>query len=121
MLDKSQVSIRHVAGDRAYYHLGKDEIVLPERGQFPSANHYYQTALHELGHSTGHPDRMNRESLLKGLEAGFGSEAYAKEELRAEISARMTGGRRCAENLRLSPDSEPGAGGRERVDAGEER
>ena len=93
VLDESQVRIRHVAGDRAYYHLGNDEIVLPERGQFPSANHYYQTALHELGHSTGHPERMNRESLIQGLEAGFGSEAYAKEELRAEISAMMTGER----------------------------
>ena len=93
VLEESQVRIRHVAGDRAYYYLGSDEIILPERGQFPSANHYYQTALHELGHSTGHPDRMNRESLLQGLEAGFGSEAYAKEELRAEISAMMTGER----------------------------
>ena len=45
----------HVAGDRAFYNLNRDEIVLPERMQFPSANHYYQTALHELGHSTGHP------------------------------------------------------------------
>ena len=68
-----------------------DEIVFPERGQFPSASHYYQTAQHELGHSTGHPERMNRESLLLGLEASFGSQAYAKEELRAEISAMMTG------------------------------
>ena len=93
VLEESRVPIRHVAGDRAYYQLGNDEIVLPERGQFPSANHYYQTALHELGHSTGHPERMNRESLLEGLKAGFGSEAYAKEELRAEISAMMTGER----------------------------
>ena len=63
--------------------------MLPERGQFPSANHYYQTALHELGHSTGHPERMNRETLIQGIEGGFGSPDYAKEELRAEISAMM--------------------------------
>ena len=67
-----------MAGDRAYYHLKRDEIVLPERGQFPSANHYYQTALHELGHSTGHPRA---------------DEPRNKEELRAEISAMMTGER----------------------------
>ena len=30
--------VRHVQGDRAYYHMKRDEIVLPERGQFPSAN-----------------------------------------------------------------------------------
>ncbi len=92
-LEANGVPIRHVAGDRAYYNVNGDEIVLPEKGQFPSANHYYQTALHELGHSTGHPDRMNRESLTEGVKAGFGSEAYAKEELRAEISAMMTGER----------------------------
>ena len=87
------VPMRHVAGDRAYYHLNRDEVVLPERGQFPSANHYYQTALHELGHSTGHPERMNRETLIEGIKTGFGSPDYAKEELRAEISAMMTGER----------------------------
>ena len=81
------------AGDRAYYHMKRDEIVLPERGQFPSANHYYQTGLHELGHSTGHPERMNRETLVQGIKSGFGSPDYAKEELRAEISAMMTGER----------------------------
>ena len=67
--------------------------MLPKRGQFPSANHYYQTALHELGHSTGHPERMNRATFIEGMEEGFGSAAYAKEELRAEISAMMTGER----------------------------
>ena len=56
--------------------------MLPERVQFPSANHYYQTALHELGHSTGHPERMNRATLTQGIGDGFGSPAYAKEELR---------------------------------------
>ena len=65
----------------------------PSADSFPSANHYYQTALHELGHSTGHPERMNRETLVEGIKTGFGSPDYAKEELRAEISAMMTGER----------------------------
>ena len=89
----SGVPIRYMSGDRAFYSLEKDEITLPDRVQFPSANHYYQTALHELGHSTGHPDRMNRATLIVGMAEGFGSPAYAKEELRAEISAMMTGDR----------------------------
>ena len=67
VLEDGGVPVRHVAGDRAFYNLNRDEIVLPERGQFPSANHYYQTALHELGHSTGHPERMNRETLVEGV------------------------------------------------------
>ena len=93
VLKASGVPIRNRSGDKAYYNLAKDEIVLPKKAQFPSADHYYQTALHEVGHATGHPDRMNRESLQKGVEAGFGSEAYAREEMRAEISAMMTGER----------------------------
>ena len=93
VMDDSGVPVRHVQGDRAYYHMKRDEIVLPKRGQFPSANHYYQTALHELGHSTGHKNRMNRETLIEGIDGGFGSPQYAREELRAEISAMMTGER----------------------------
>ena len=93
VMEDSGVPVRHVQGDRAYYHMKRDEIVLPKRGQFPSANHYYQTALHELGHSTGHKDRMNRETLIEGIDGGFGSPQYAREELRAEISAMMTGER----------------------------
>ena len=89
VLEDGGVPIRHVAGDRAFYNMNRDEVVLPERGQFPSANHYYQTALHELGHSTGHPERMNRATLVEGMSEGFGSPPYAKEELRAEISAMM--------------------------------
>ena len=91
VLKESGVDIRHVEGDRAYYRLSADEIVLPKWEQFSSATHYYQTALHEVGHATGHPERMNRESLIEGIKAGFGSGAYAREELRAEISAMMTG------------------------------
>ena len=91
VIEESGVPVRHVAGDRAFYSLKNDEITLPARSQFPSATHYYQTALHELGHSTGHPERMNRATLITGMAEGFGSPAYAKEELRAEIGAMMTG------------------------------
>ncbi len=64
----------------------------PESDESPSI-HIGKTALHELGHSTGHPERMNRATLIEGIADGFGSPAYAKEELRAEISAMMTGER----------------------------
>ncbi len=87
------VRIREVNGNRAYYNMHRNEIVLPERSQFKNAEGYYQTALHEVGHSTGHPDRLNRESLHQGIKDGFGSEAYAREELRAEISAMMSSDR----------------------------
>ena len=83
------VRIDHVAGDRAYYRLSEDRVVLPERNQFASQDAYTHTALHELGHATGHPSRLNRPTLVD--HGGFGSETYAKEELRAEIAAMMTG------------------------------
>ena len=85
----SGVRIDHVAGDRAYYRLSEDRVVLPERSQFASQDAYTHTALHELGHATGHPSRLNRPTLVD--HGGFGSETYAKEELRAEIAAMMTG------------------------------
>ena len=93
VIQASGVPVKHVQGDRAYYSLGSDRVVLPEKSQFPSADHYYQTALHELGHASGHPDRLNRDTLQQGLNDGFGSESYAREELRAEIGAMMTGDR----------------------------
>jgi len=86
ILANSQASIRHVPGDLAVYKLSEDRIVLPERGQFPTADRYYATALHELGHWTGHPSRLNRD-----IAHPFGSEAYAREELRAEIASLMLG------------------------------
>jgi antirestriction protein ArdC len=74
--------ITHQLGDRAFYRPSTDEIVLPERGQFANPGKYYGTALHELGHWTGHESRLARD-----LQHPFGSEGYAREELRAEIAS----------------------------------
>lgn len=77
-------SVRHQAGDRAYYVPSDDQITLPLLEQFVSAEAYAATALHEAVHSTGHKSRLDR------LEGGrFGCESYAKEELVAEIGAAM--------------------------------
>lgn len=67
-------------GDRAYYSPGKDEIHLPKPEFFFSEYAFNSTALHELAHSTGHASRLNRD-----LSGGFGSQAYAYEELVAEM------------------------------------
>ena len=92
VLRASGAKVQHVpGGDRAYYSPSEDKIVLPDPSQFATRNGYYQTALHEAGHSTGHHDRMNRDTLKEGMEKGFGSPEYAREELRAEISAMMSG------------------------------
>jgi antirestriction protein ArdC len=86
LLAKSGAEIHHDQTDRAFYRLSTDAIHLPGRGHFETADRYYATALHELGHWTGHPERLNRD-----LSGGFGSASYAKEELRAEIASLMLG------------------------------
>ncbi|MEI6856244.1 zincin-like metallopeptidase domain-containing protein [Psychrilyobacter sp.] len=78
----SECEIKEEKQDRAYYSSLQDIIVLPPQEVFVSQEQYLGTMLHEMGHSTGHPDRLNR-----SLGNGFGSVDYAKEELRAEISA----------------------------------
>lgn len=86
ILAASGADINHDQGDRAFYSPVRDSIHLPEKGQFESADRYYATALHELGHWTGHPSRLDRD-----LSGRFGSESYAAEELRAEIASMGIG------------------------------
>lgn len=85
VLANSGAVIKHDQHDRAFYSLMSDAIHLPPKGSFDQADKYYATALHELGHWTGAPTRLDREFGPKG------SKAYAKEELRAEISSWMVG------------------------------
>ena len=69
-------------GSQAFYRPSTDEVHLPEREKFKSTQSFYDTAFHEIGHSTGHESRLNRD-----LSGGFGSQSYAMEELRAEIAS----------------------------------
>ena len=71
-------------GDRAFYTTAGDYIRLPMRAAFRDAAGYYGTALHELTHWTGHAARCNREFGKR-----FGDQAYAAEELVAEIGASL--------------------------------
>jgi antirestriction protein ArdC len=75
-------------GERAFYRPSTDEIMLPPRGAFhdtptrPAAEAFYATALHELTHWSGAKHRLDR-----NLSGRFGSEAYAMEELIAELGS----------------------------------
>jgi len=79
--------VRH-GGDRAYYSLASDEILIPELSSFKDTStgtateNMYGTLLHELTHWTGHKSRCDREFGKR-----FGTEAYAAEELVAELGA----------------------------------
>lgn len=86
LLNDSKANIIYQPGNRAFYRPATDSITLPERSQFTSMDSFYATALHELGHWTGHQSRLDRD-----LQHPFNSEGYAKEELRAEIASLMLG------------------------------
>ncbi len=69
-------------GDEAFYRRTTDKVHMPERKQFKNMPEFYYTSFHEMGHSTGHPTRLNRK-----MGERFGSDEYAEEELRAEMAS----------------------------------
>jgi putative DNA primase/helicase len=86
LVQAANPKLQHGAGDRAYYRPSTDSVHLPLKEQFPSAENYYSTPLHELGHWSGHETRLNRD-----LSDPFGSIGYGREELRAEIASMIIG------------------------------
>lgn len=82
IIKNSAAPVHHDGRGRAYYVPATDSIHLPLVESFKTAQDYYATALHEIGHSTGHESRLKRD-----LTGRFGSESYAIEELRAELSS----------------------------------
>jgi len=72
---------------RAWYRPSTDTVGIPSRNAFTSAEHFYGTLYHELVHSTGHSSRIGREGIEQ-LNT-FGSEAYSREELIAEMGSAM--------------------------------
>jgi len=75
-------------GCRACYQPDLDRIELPERDRFHAASARLATWAHEAIHSTGHRSRLARD-----LAGAFGSAAYAREELVAELGAVLLGER----------------------------
>lgn len=81
-------------GDQAYYVPSSDHIQMPDEGLFCGSDTmsreegYYATLVHELTHWSGAKHRLDRDFGKR-----FGEEAYAAEELVAEIGAAFL----CAE------------------------
>ncbi len=84
LLENMHLGFRE-GGSEAYYTPTFDSITMPPEGYFHDTYGYMSTFLHECGHATGHESRLNRD-----LGGGFGTESYAKEELRAEIASAFT-------------------------------
>jgi len=77
--------LRH-HGSQAYYEPLRDRVTMPPAELFGAYDHYYATLAHELSHWTGHGSRLDRD-----LKNRFGSDAYAAEELIAELSSAILG------------------------------
>ncbi|HEV7661579.1 MAG TPA: zincin-like metallopeptidase domain-containing protein [Allosphingosinicella sp.] len=74
-----------IGGDKAFYAPAADFVVVPPQQAYPEQINWYRTALHELGHWTGHRSRLDRDQ--KGA---FASAGYAREELVAEMASAFT-------------------------------
>lgn len=72
-------------GRAAWYKPADDLVQIPPIRSFDSADSYYATLFHELGHATGHERRLNRSGVMG--EIRFGSGEYSKEELVAEMTS----------------------------------
>jgi antirestriction protein ArdC len=75
------LTVRH-GGTRAFYVPATDQVQMPPFADFRDAPGYYGTLAHEVTHWTGHASRLARD-----LSGRFRSEAYAAEELVAELGA----------------------------------
>jgi antirestriction protein ArdC len=82
-----------IGGNRAFYMPALDYIQVPPPQAFFEPITWHRTALHELGHASGHPSRLNRD-----LSGSFGSKKYAFEELVAEMNAAF-----CCASLGIVP------------------
>ena len=82
-----------IGGEMAFYAPGPDFIQVPPQEAYFEPINWYRTKLHELGHWTGHGSRLKRD-----FSGGRGGDAYAREELVAELCSAFL----CAE-LGIAP------------------
>ncbi|RSU71463.1 antirestriction protein ArdC [Sphingomonas sp. S-NIH.Pt3_0716] len=74
-----------IGGGEAYYSPSGDYVAVPPQAAFHEPINWFRTALHEMGHWTGHRSRLARDQS-----GGFGTALYAKEELVAEMASAFT-------------------------------
>ena len=84
-ITREHIDFTECRSNEAYYSPSSDKVVVPMKEQYKVINEYYSTTFHELTHSTGHKNRLNR--LQTGAVATFGGTEYSKEELVAEIGS----------------------------------
>ena len=70
-----------IGGARAFYSPTQDFVQVPPPQAYFEPINWHRTALHEVSHASGAAHRLNRD-----LSGSFGSKAYAREELIAEMA-----------------------------------
>lgn len=85
MCEETGLKWEEKPSDNAFYSLTDDKATIPERAKFRDITEFYSTSLHELGHATAHPSRLNRP-----LSSRKDMDAYAFEELVAELTSYFT-------------------------------
>lgn len=86
-IEREHLQIYEKITDKAFYTPTFDYIEVPCKEQYEHIEEFYSTLFHEMVHSTGHYNRLNR--LESGASTRFGSATYSKEELTAEIGSAM--------------------------------
>jgi antirestriction protein ArdC len=92
LIEAMEIDFR-IGGSRAFYTPLQDYVQVPPPQAYFEPINWHRTALHELGHATGHRSRLNRD-----LSGTFGSKKYAFEELVAEMNAAF-----CCASLGIVP------------------
>jgi antirestriction protein ArdC len=82
-----------IGGSRAFYVPTHDYVQVPPPQAYFEPINWHRTALHEMGHATGHASRLGRD-----FSCSFGTKKYAFEELIAEINAAF-----CCASLGIAP------------------
>ena len=92
LIDATGIDVR-IGGNRAFYAPTYDYVQVPPPQAYFEPINWHRTALHELGHASGHASRLNRD-----MSGSFGSKKYAFEELVAEMNAAF-----CCASLGIVP------------------
>lgn len=86
-MNREHLKIFEKVTNDAFYLPIQDYIQVPCKEQYQDIEEFYSTLFHEMIHSTGHKNRLNRPDM-QGI-VRYGSEKYSKEELTAELGSAM--------------------------------
>lgn len=82
LIHSMNINFEEIHSKGAYYSSQTDTVTMPLLEQFISYEERTATLLHELGHGTGHSERLNRT-----FGKSFGDKEYSLEEMKVELNS----------------------------------